>query len=58
VEQISAALAFDVAPAFRRGQPGARGAANLQIDFAEAVISSPSMTEEQRARWLAESADQ
>ncbi len=56
VEQITAAVAYDVAPALRRGQPGARGGANKQIDFAEAVISSQSMTPEQRAHWLAESA--
>jgi transcriptional regulator with XRE-family HTH domain len=56
VEQITAAVAYDVAPALRRGQPGARAATNKQIDFAEAVISSQSMTPEQRASWLAESA--
>lgn len=56
VEQITAAVAYDVAPALRRGQPGARGGANKQIDFADAVISSQSMTPEQRANWLADSA--
>ncbi len=57
-EQISAALAVNAAPALRRGQPGASAAANKLLDFSEAVMVSQSMTQEQRARWLAESADQ
>lgn len=57
-EQISASLAVNAAPALRRGQPGASAAANKQLDFSEAVMISQSMTQEQRARWLAESADQ
>jgi len=57
-EQISAALALNVAPALRRGQPGASAAASKQLDFAEAVMLSQSMTPEQRARWLSESANQ
>jgi transcriptional regulator with XRE-family HTH domain len=56
-EQISAALALNAAPALRRGQPGASAAANKQVDFADAVMVSQSMTPEQRARWLAESVD-
>lgn len=57
-EQVSAALALNVAPALRRGQPGASAAASGQVDFADAVMLSQSMTPEQRARWLAESAGQ
>ena len=57
-EQISAALMVNAAPALRRGQPGASAAANKQLDFSDAVMLSQSMTQEQRARWLAESADQ
>ena len=59
-EQISAALALDLAPALRRGQPGAtsreagQSAANQQLDFHDAVLMSQSMTQEQRARWLSE----
>lgn len=56
VEQITAAVAYDVTPALRRGQPGARGGASAQIDFADAVISSPNMTPEQQARWLGDNA--
>lgn len=56
-EQISGALAYQVSPALRRGQPGARSISNQQIDFADAVMSSQSMTQEQRAAWLAESFD-
>ena len=56
-EQIGAALAVNAAPALRRGQPGASTAANKQVDFTEAVMISQSMTPEQRARWLAASAD-
>lgn len=56
-EQISAALMVNTAPALRRGQPGASAAANKQLDFSDAVMLSQSMTQEQRARWLAESAD-
>jgi hypothetical protein len=60
-EQISAALTLDLAPALRRGQPGAtpreagQSAANQQLDFHDAVLMSQSMTQEQRARWLSES---
>lgn len=57
VEQVTAAVAFEVAPALRRGQPGApAGVKNTQIDFADAIITSQSMTSEQRATWLADSA--
>ncbi len=60
-EQISAALTLDLAPALRRGQPGAtsreagQSAANQQLDFHDAVLMSQSMTQEQRAHWLSES---
>jgi transcriptional regulator with XRE-family HTH domain len=59
-EQISAALTVDLAPALRRGQPGAsaRDTAAQQLDFRDAVMVSQSMTQEQRARWLADSAKQ
>lgn len=57
-EQISAALALNTAPALRRGRPGASASANKQVDFADAVMVSQSMTSEQRARWLAESVEQ
>lgn len=60
-DQINAALALNVAPALRRGQPGVGqpgAAANKQIDFADAVMLSHSMTQDQQARWLAESANQ
>lgn len=57
-EQVGAALALNVAPALRRGQPGAPAAASEPLDFAEAVMISQSMTPEQRARWLAASAGQ
>ena len=59
-EQINAALAFDLAPALRRGQPGAtsreagQNTANQQLDFHDAVLMSQSMTQEQRAHWLSE----
>ncbi|HEY7848843.1 MAG TPA: helix-turn-helix transcriptional regulator [Ktedonobacterales bacterium] len=61
-DQISAALTLDVAPALRRGQPGAapreagHDAAPQQIDFRDAVLVSHSMTQEQQAHWLSESA--
>lgn len=60
-DQISAALTLNVAPALRRGQPGAAAhpagqvAAHQQIDFRDAVLVSHSMTQEQQARWLSES---
>jgi transcriptional regulator with XRE-family HTH domain len=59
-EQIGAALTVDLAPALRRGQPGAssRDAASQQLDFRDAEMLSQSMTQEQQARWLAESAQQ
>lgn len=57
-EQVGAALALNAAPALRRGQPGAPTAASQPLDFAEAVMISQSMTPEQRARWLAASAEQ
>ncbi|HEX8995428.1 MAG TPA: hypothetical protein VF812_05320, partial [Ktedonobacterales bacterium] len=56
-EQINAALSLSVAPALRRGQ-SSTAAQSKQIDFADAVMLSHSMTQEQRARWLADSADQ
>lgn len=58
VEQIGAALTLDVAPALRRGQPGATShdAKTPRLDFSEAVMLSKSMTQEQRVRWLTESA--
>jgi transcriptional regulator with XRE-family HTH domain len=61
-DQIGAALTLDVAPALRRGQPGAapretgNDAAPQQIDFRDAVLVSHSMTQEQQAHWLSESA--
>lgn len=56
-DQITAALTLEVAPALRRGQPGASSAsaANQQLDFRDAVLMSQSMTSEERARWLSES---
>lgn len=57
-EQVGAALALNAAPALRRGKPGAPTAANQPLDFAEAVMISQSMTPEQRAHWLAASAEQ
>ena len=59
-EQVNAALGVSVSPALRREQPGARtgaGASDVasqQLDFADVVLLSTSMTKEQRARWLAE----
>lgn len=57
-DQITAALTLEVAPALRRGQPGAaaQGAQPQQLDFRDAVLMSQSMTSEQQARWLSESA--
>lgn len=55
--QISAALTLNTAPALRRGQRGASSTASGQLDFADAIMVSQSMTPEQRARWLAESAE-
>jgi len=59
-EQVSAALGMSVSPALRREQPGGGGGAarsdtaGQQLDFAEVVMLSTSMTSEQRARWLGE----
>lgn len=57
-DQITAALTLEMAPALRRGQPGAasQGAQPQQLDFRDAVLMSQSMTSEQQARWLGESA--
>jgi transcriptional regulator with XRE-family HTH domain len=61
-DQISAALTMDVAPALRRGQSGpaprlgGQSPASQQLDFRDAVLLSKSMSEEQRVRWLGESA--
>jgi transcriptional regulator with XRE-family HTH domain len=60
-DQIGLALNAQVAPALRRGALGAaraQGAAesSAQLDFADAVLRSPNMTAEEKARWLVEGA--
>jgi transcriptional regulator with XRE-family HTH domain len=60
-DQIGAALGAHVAPALRRGALGAAPASAspaspAQLDFADAVLLSQSMTPEEKARWLAEGA--
>lgn len=60
-DQINAALGAQVAPALRRGaldaaQTGAAPETSAQLDFADAVLLSQSMTAEEKARWLGDSA--
>lgn len=60
-DQVSLALNAQVAPALRRGALDAARAqsaaeSSAQLDFADAVLSSPNMTAEEKARWLADSA--
>lgn len=54
--EVAASLGAQVAPALRRGalgaQPG-RAPEDGQLDFADAVLLSQSMTPEEKARWLA-----
>ena len=58
--EITAALGAQVAPALRRGALGAESDARnapggaSQLDFADAVLLSQSMTAEEKARWLTE----
>jgi transcriptional regulator with XRE-family HTH domain len=58
IEQVGLALQTQaaVAPALLRSTQGAtvEGAEQPELDFAEAVRLSPGMTEEQKARWLAD----
>ncbi len=57
VDQISAALGAQAAPALRRGALDASHTrespeSSAQLDFADAVLLSQSMTPEEKARWL------
>lgn len=57
-DQISAALGAQMAPALRRGALDASRTqespeSSAQLDFADAVLLSQSMTAEEKARWLA-----
>ncbi len=59
-DQISAALGAQMAPALRRGALDASRTqespeSSAQLDFADAVLLSQSMTAEEKARWLAQS---
>lgn len=59
--QINTALGAQLAPALRRGaldaaQTGAAPETSAQLDFADAVLLSQSMTAEEKARWLGDSA--
>ena len=59
-DQIGAALGAQLAPALRRGALDASRSQNApeseaQLDFADAVLLSQSMTAEEKARWLKES---
>jgi transcriptional regulator with XRE-family HTH domain len=56
-EQVTAAMSVQVSPALRRGAPGASSeAASQQIEFADAVLLSQGMSQEQKAQWLSEQA--
>ena len=59
-DQIGAALGAQLAPALRRGALDAAHTqsapeSSAQLDFADAVLLSQSMTAEEKARWLSES---
>ncbi|HEX9039096.1 MAG TPA: helix-turn-helix domain-containing protein [Ktedonobacterales bacterium] len=59
-DQITLALGAQMAPALRRGAldaswTGANPESSAQLDFADAVLLSQSMTAEEKARWLADS---
>lgn len=51
-DQVGAILAAQVAPAPAYRRATRDGFADAQLDFADAVRSSPSMTSEQKASWL------
>jgi transcriptional regulator with XRE-family HTH domain len=60
-DQIGAALGAQMAPALRRGaldaaQTHASPETSAQLDFADAVLLSQSMTAEEKARWLSDGA--
>lgn len=56
--EVSAALGAQVAPALRRGalNSGDDADGSAQLDFADAVLLSQSMTAEEKARWLTDDA--